>query len=614
MHLVRHDDCIKSLACSSGGGLAILGDAGGGITVMSPSNGIVGEATISDKATTTKAVTALASFISQHGSIGILVGYSEGSLGYHILSYTTDNGYDISKYVSIPNNATSGASSWKELHAFEWHGGKHGLANIAGITRDGQVALGRIQVGDQPKIKKQISQTFQPFIDKSLGLVNDSSAFSDGDTCPNNNNASIKDAALFLKLQRTTVDVLTVGAQVTWGPLAMASRGKHALRPLMPCEGWDKYGLGIPHILHAVLDVDSPAPRVLIGLNGGRLGVVHLASTPGRPVCRIYGASEITSDGRGLNEIDAMASIPGYVVALSNTGNLHVVNISGTFLRPNLTSLLKQPFEDLSASLPPGQHTSRTAWWAASSKQQAPWWSILKTASPTEEKIRQRPLIVGGATQGFPAVPAATGLVVIQLGPQVAGLYATYFPYNKAPKFKSSGFRMNWIAALQPLIIAGALGIAIHKAKMGRRQQAAAQIFKQSRMQGMQSSGDGRAAMGNAQSLPFSLRGDAVSLNNINNSEGGGAWDDEAFPWEKREMAQKTRVAERFDANFAALMGDRKRALGKSSLRGDNGRLIAQPFVDHAPMPGPPSGLSGLSRLDSGTDSEGIDDGELLSN
>lgn len=546
MHIVDHGICGMSNVCA-GGGLAVLGDAGGGVSVISPSDGIVAETLKSEGAT--DAVTALTSFIAQNKSVVILAGHSNGALRWHVLSSESSLGHvnklEFSSFGTIPVNSSL---PWRELHAYGWHKGKYGLANIAGITADGQVAVGRIQVGEGTKGGKS-SQPFDPLVDTSLA----------------------GDGARFIKMQLTAVDVLTTSAQVTWGPLGVAKHGKQPLRPTMPCEGWARHqGIGVPHFLHAVSDVNAPAPRIFAASEGGRLVTLQMGAAPGRPVCRITGA--VTIDP--TSEIDAMAAIPGYVVALTRSGQLHMVNISGSFLKPALRTFLQQPFEDLTASIP--GLASRTAWWTSS--KAGIWRLVIKGVT---DKPEQRPLMVGGMTRGFPAMPDATGLVLIQLSPQVAGLYATAFPYNPTPKPKPSLFRINWIAALQPLFIAGALGMALHKAKVGRRQPTAAQIFRaRARLQDNElGDNDGD------RNLPF-LRGTTTNFANLNDDhdDESGAWDDETFPWEKRERDEKARAAEMLDSKFMALMGERKRR-GGMPMPMPMHMAPPPPLIDHAPMP-----------------------------
>ncbi len=533
--------------------------------MISPASGIVFE--IFNR-TSTAEVTALTSFASSHQSIVLVAGYSDGSLLWHTLHSEEEEEEkqdhhhggknrkkENSLFAHLSGSILSETSSpWTVLDAFALHGGKHGVANLAGATADGQIAWGRIYVGSKKKPSssknKTISDTNELTWDSLLTAS--TSTISSIDTSIIDSQIPIhlpkEEGIIAVKAHTKAAEFITYRGEVIWSPFSITKRKQqknpHVLRPPKSCAGWEKYrtekrnvsvGAGddddaIIFSAVAMEAVSSPTSRIfsVVG-DSSELASLKTGTAAGRPICHVIARVPLQKSTTS-STIESMVTLPGYVVAVTSNGQLRVYNTSGAFHRPSFSLVLEQPLHDLAAEIiEKSSHRSGRKTQGSSSA----FWptSLWKTKSALLSiKNHEYRIAAGVSTQfstaGGAAAATTNGLVAIQFSPTRVGLYATSLPYTPprgTPGGPGSPNRVNWLAALQPLLVAAVVGFAMHKAKSGKRQAAAQQFYRSRMME--------RAAA--------AAGGGSGSFGGARNGEEEDDWD-APFPWEKKVNSRST--------------------------------------------------------------------------
>lgn len=566
----------------------MAGDAGGRLTLISPSDGVLAEVLGPSDA----AVTAIASFPGVKKGLVVLAGRGDGSLTWHRLTAPQGGGAPaVEAWGYIPTPATS---AWAQLAATPWAGGKHGAANVGGVTAGGAVAWGRIKLeeagaeiepaGEEEEAagageglsitrKKPGKKKRQPRVAATLHWDADFGAGAD--------------VALAATLHRAAVQVITGGGEVAWG--AVIAKPGYVLRPPFPCTGWARHGtagLSAAALTASVADADAAAPRHFAAAWGGRLLALHTSATPGTQVCHVTGASvplvgEATVRAGGGGVL-TLAALPGYVLAVTAKGRLAVVNVTGPVLRPAMAAVLQVPLGALAAEVGG----------AAGAAASPSWWPWPRSAASSALRAVSRPLVAAAGSAAVAAAPSATGVVALQVGPAAVALYGTALPYRPLPRQRPST-RSNWMGALQPIIIAATVGTVLFKQRAQRRQKAAffqmiqAQAgggarggsFLEPPRRGQREQRVARAArapappatsaaaergssddeeaeyqrwLGNSDAMLPDDDGEIGAEDPVLGGGGGGSGGSSAatqpFPWEQREAARRSRVAARFDA------------------------------------------------------------------
>ncbi|KAG7670288.1 hypothetical protein Ndes2526B_g00028 [Nannochloris sp. 'desiccata'] len=571
LHILDKNTCKKSKLCSTGS-LAVLGDASGLLSVISPSTGVLFEiSSASNTKSTGSEVTALTSFASERNSIVIVAGYRDGTLLWHTL-YEEEPGLAGGRKEGLSSLSGSilieTSSAWTVLDALALHGGKHGVANIAGATADGQVAWGRIYVGTKKQKPKINGDTNELHWDSLLTASSDI-ATSIYTSSP----STSKDGIIAAKAHLKAAEFINCRGEIIWSPFFVKKRNRdqpHVLQPPRPCDNWNKYnpaqgsknnsdtvGDVIGFSAVAMEAVSSPMSRIFSVVGGNSEFVSMRTGTAlGKPTCHVIARRNFQSisknndnvnsnrESHGPASIESMATLPGYVVAVTTTGELQVYNTSGAFHRPSFSTVLQQPLHDLEAEVAEkvsdSIKKSGSTFWPRSMT----WWKygnplIFKTGL-TKNKYR----IAAGVSTQFSSSSSSTtsGLVAIQFSPAIVALYATSLPYT--PQRGTAGAagsttRINWLAALQPLLIAAVVGFVMHKAKVGKKQAAAQQFFRSKMME--------RAAAGSDLGRGV---GGASSSSHLDDDD----WD-APFPWEQRLNARNGRDASSSTA-FTAVAGE----------------------------------------------------------
>jgi hypothetical protein len=640
MHIIDTNTCKKSKLCSSGS-LVVLGDASGRLTVISPSVGILLEIeNSSDEHSNSAAeVTALTSFASERGSIVIVAGYSDGTLLWHSLFEEKEQGKigenkenflsrSVTSISSFSGSIISETpSSWTVLDAFALHGGKHGVANIAGATADGFIAWGRIYVGSRKKLKNSDINELHWDSLLTASKMNSNSSTSTTSTVT----TAPEDGIIATKAHLKAAEFINFRGEVIWSPFLIRKKNqqRHVLRPPRACDNWIKHrtiignrgehrnlsninDVGSPENIKfsavAMEAVSLPTSRIfseVVNANSGgdgsstttssELVSMRTGTASGRPSCHVIARVPLKYDNTKNVKIEAMAVLPGYVVALSSAGELQIYNTSGAFHRPSFATVLKQPLQDLEAEINEKIYNSgskRSDSGGGASKFWQSWWKNNSKEVFSSKQIKQyKYRIESGASTHFPTASPSptttptTGLVAIQLSPTLVGLYATSLPYSPprgTPGNMGSTTRVNWLAALQPLVVAAVVGFAMHKARVGKRQAAAQQFFKSRMMERVAGGGGVAGGFRNA----------------IEEDE----WD-APFPWEQRVNGRSNSVlrggatttateqtSREYRRNFKIDTGlGGRRSNNRSRSNSTNTRPfragVPPPFVDRAPLP-----------------------------
>ena len=522
----------------------MVGDAAGGVSVVAPSSGIIISHTPPVHAA---AVTALASFPGAQGSIHIISGHSDGSLLAHSLvaAATAAGGaendgkknaatFSESVFLSMPTPDDDTGAAWVSLNVFPLHNGRRSMAHFAGLTAGGHVAWSRLNLGR--KSKGQLHREEQDW--GHLIGANDIAPLVLLPPLTWDDTISTDDRVVAVKALVDGVQVVTAGGRVAWAPmyrpkppppppqnstfnldtLDNTQKIVRRLRTPVPCsisapppskqhknrnkQKKNTRNNVVPsqphhhhhHLTHVAVDDTQHVTRYFTATAvGTQFQALHASSTQGQAHCRFLsggggggGAPVIDSSITNADVITSVAVLPGYVVTLTGAHQLLVVNASGPFLRPTLTTLTQislQHLKDEAAQaikseqqhLQQGDDSATSQWWWRWSKQT----KQLLSSTTSSEKMEQHPLLAAGTATPCAAAPLANGLVIVQLTPRTASLYATSFPFTPLPRDRASPFRVNWVAALQPVLIACGLGVALRKAKRSRStQQAAAQKYR----------------------------------------------------------------------------------------------------------------------------------------
>jgi hypothetical protein len=493
----------------------VFGDAAGRVSIISPSTGVLLEIPSS----TQREVTALTSFTSERHSIVVVAGYSDGSLQWHTLFDKEDQ-----ETTSPPLSGSilsESSSPWVVLDAFALHGGKHGISNIAGATLDGQIAWGRIYVGGKKKIKNRINEMNELTWDSLFTRFSNNRNIT-SDTNTNNYttiSTSTTDGIIGVKAHLKAAEFITHRGELIWSPFAATKRKQekqaHVLKPPRPCTGWDKITPNIQHqqestiaenIIFSAVAIEAPsAPtsRIFSFINGGELASIRTGTASARPICHVIARVPLEkskSSTESNTVINSMAALPGYVVAVTAAGELQIYNTSGAFHRPSFDTVVRQPLHELRAEIHDKINSNSNANKKLSSGGRGAgtlwrWHSMFGKAtneitqiSSPNNNYKEYYRIAAGFSTSFPTTTPQTssGLVAIQFSPTLIGFYATSLPYTPprgTPGNPGSSTRVNWLAAVQPLLIAAVVGFSLHKARVGKRQAAAQQFFRARRME-----------------------------------------------------------------------------------------------------------------------------------
>jgi len=545
MHIIDKYTCKKSKLCSTGS-LTVFGDASGRLSVISPSTGVQFEISSGSGPKSIAGVTALTSFASERNSIVIVAGYSDGSLRWHAL-YEEEHQLGMGNNEELPSLSgfilSETSSAWTVLDAFALHGGKHGVANIAGATADGQVAWGRIYVGTKKQKFKLYGDKNELHWDNLLIATRDSTTSNHTTT-----STTSKDGIIAAKAHLKAAEFVTYGGEIIWSPFLVKKKNQqerpHVLRPPRPCDNWDKYSPTVESntMSEAVRDtigftavameaVSSPTSRIFSVVGGNsELVSMRTGTASGKPTCHVIARKGLESIAQNSDKtmIEMLATLPGYVLAVTASGELQVYNTSGAFHRPSFSTVLQQPLQDLVAELAKKVSNSNTirgsTFWPSSMS----WWKYKNPSVFKTGLTRNEYRIAAGLSTQFSTIHSTSssystnGLTAIQFSPTLVALYATSLPY-RPPRGTAgnpgSSTRIGWLAALQPILVAGVVGYAMHKAKVGKRQAAAQQYFRSKMME--------RAAAGGG--LGFNSSGGGITSSHFE----GEDWDI-PFPWEER--------------------------------------------------------------------------------
>jgi hypothetical protein len=535
--------------------LTVLGDASGHLSVISPSIGVLFEISSARSPKSTSAeVTALTSFASERNSIVIVAGYSDGTLLWHTL-------YEEDHQLGIRNNSeefpslsgfirSETSSAWTVLDAFALHGGKHGVANIAGATVDGHVAWGRIFVGTKKQKIKMYGDTNELHWDTLLTANSDVATSSYTST-----STTSKYGIIAAKAHLKAAEFITYGGDFIWSPFLLKKKTQrqqqpHVLRPPRPCDNWDKYThttlesntirdtVGFTAV--AMEAVSSPMSRIF-SVAGGNIELVSIrtGTASGKPTCHVVARRGLQSTAQsndigdihratplapGASSIETMVALPGYILAITMTGELQVYNTSGAFHRPTFSTVLQQPLQELVAEITEKVSNSNTLRGISFWPKRVSWWKYKNRLPFKTELTQNKYRIAAGVSTQFSTSSSLDGLAAIQFSPTIVALYATSFPYTPPRGTEGnpgSTTRIGWLAALQPLLIAVVVGYTMHKAKMGKRQAAAQQFFR-SRMMERAAAGGGGLGIDTSSGVG----GASFHL-------GDDDWD-APFPWEER--------------------------------------------------------------------------------
>ena len=504
--------------------MGVVGDAGGGLTLLHPNQGILAE--LPPTNATQSPITALASFAGAHRSIIILSGHRDGTLQWRAL--LNSNALTSSGSGSVPHIQSgvlhSGGAGWVVLDVVGWRAGRaRTMVNIAGTTVDGAVFWARAKIHvesvgtdlmhasnkrKKPEAPPQYGHPVAPFVsswDRSY------SSYSHVD----------KHAAVVAGVfaQKSTIQVVTSHAEVTWGPLAGNTGNRSLRQPSVPCRyasavrksggnGTLDDALVLEGGVGGIMDVGYPStPRMFVPGTTGRIVALHLGAAPGRPVCNVIGWSgkgggvgvgwgKEGEEERPTATIESLASLPGYVVAVTSDHRLKIVNVSGHFLRPVMKTVVEVALSEMLSSVGSCDSSTmsvvmkRTLDTIVRRMKSSYYYfnNDMRTENKGDTKTNNNKVLLAAAPTRQPpssAPPTATGLVLLTQSPNQVALFATSLPFNPSSYADRTQptFRVGLLTAVQPLLVAGTIGVALYKARSYRRRQAAMKTMWRQRTQ-----------------------------------------------------------------------------------------------------------------------------------
>lgn len=460
-HVVKPEFCRSTAPLCLGGTFLLLGDSSGALHAWTPHQDVIWQAAPRGNVRRDwRAVVAITTYATRNGSLVALVAHKDGSLDTVVFykSAKQQAGGFQSAIQATQHSVEQQGTMEGRIQRMEASVSMHknaapGVVEVAVVTEEGNLRLGRLHGGDgnSPKVEWI---AFDSLVEQGSKIVV----------------ASIQRAGLYMLTDSGETRWLSHGA-------AWTAR-QHRKGPPMPCQGKPA-----THVSIQSADYDAWGHRAVALSEEGDVAVVKGILRPGAR------CSTFVSSSLGLlhdQTVSSLTVLPGFgALSVTASGRLLVLNFTASKFGSGPSShyveatvLLEHDMIDIARAVPGLSDRKVYVEWKpgkgawplySSSRQPKQSPNILLLAERADLDIFGGPLTPGSSS--------ANGIVVVQLGPSVVGVFATTFPQHRGstkPSFHR--FPLGWAALLQPFFIAATVALAFRRAKAGHNKHSVANL------------------------------------------------------------------------------------------------------------------------------------------